>query len=154
MTDTPHFTIKAASRRWRAFFAGHVIADSADALILQEADHAPVVYFPRDEVSMEYMSRTDRVTHCPFKGEASHYTLLMDGKFAENGVWSYEDPVPGCELIAGRIAFYPKVVELYEVDDERVNPDAHRHDRHDVDNVVRHTDAGDGHAQGGHWPAG
>lgn len=151
MTDAPRFTVKSAPRRWRALFSGHVIADSAEALLLEEAGRPPVVYFPRDDVSMEYMSRTHRMTHCPYKGEASHYTLLMDGDFAENGVWSYEDPLPGAELIAGYVAFYPKVVELYEVDDARVNPDSAS--RRDVDEVVRHTDAGDGHAQAGSWPA-
>jgi uncharacterized protein (DUF427 family) len=149
-TDTPRLTIRPAANRWRVRFEGHVIADSADALILEEAGHGPVVYFPRDDVAMEYMSRTDRTSHCPYKGEASYYTLLMDGDFAENAVWSYEDPVPGAELIDGRLAFYPTQVEIYEVDEARVNPSARKVE---VDEVVRHTDAGDGHAQAGEWPA-
>ena len=83
-------TITPAPTRWRAKFAGHVIADSADALILQESTYPPVVYFPRADVSMDFMRRTDRSTHCPYKGDASYFTLLMDGKFAENAGWSYE----------------------------------------------------------------
>lgn len=143
-------TIEPAKRRWRAFFAGHVIADTNDALILKEADLKPVVYFPREDVAMEYMSRTDRTTHCPYKGEAAYYTILMDGQFAENAVWTYEQPYPGMAAIAERIAFYPDKVEVYELDDEVVNKHPHHEE---VDEVVQHTDAGDGHSQKAHWPA-
>src|SRR5262245_876453 len=77
-------TIAAAQKRWRARFNGHVIADSAGALILQEADYAPVVYFPREDVSMDYLTRTAHASHCPYKGDAAYYTLLMDGQFLDN----------------------------------------------------------------------
>ena len=149
--DSPRIAIRPAAARWRVKFGDHVIADSNDALILEEPGHAPVVYFPREDVSMEYMSRTARTTHCPHKGEADYYTLLMDGDFAENAIWTYEDPVPGAELIAGRLAFYPHLVEVYPVADAEVNPQAHREPP--VDEVVRHTDAGDGTTQATHWPA-
>lgn len=148
-------TIEPADDRWRARFAGHVIADSNDALILKEADYPAVVYFPRQDVAMEYMSRTDRTTHCPYKGDATYYTILMDGDFAENAVWSYERPSAGMEPIAGRIAFYTNRVEVYAVDDALVNPH-HREEalaRGEVDDVVKHTDAGDGRSQRERWPA-
>lgn len=146
-------TITPATRRWRARFYGHVIADSANALVLKEATYPPVVYFPREDVSMEYMSRTDRSTHCPYKGDASYYTLLMDGHFAENGIWTYEEPYPAMSLIAGHLAFYPNQVEIYEVDDAAVksHPAEAPQEPRAVDDVVQHTDAGDGHAQREHW---
>jgi len=147
-------TLEPAARRWRALFAGHVIADTDDALILREASLKPVVYFPRGDVAMEYMSRADRSTHCPFKGDAAYYTLLMDGQFAENAVWTYEAPFPAMERIAGRLAFYPDKVEVYEVDDAAVNPrhvDAAPASRRAIDDVVLHTDTGDGHSQREHW---
>jgi uncharacterized protein (DUF427 family) len=142
-------TLEPAKKRWRALFAGHVIADTNDALILKEEGHSPVVYFPRKDVAMEYMSRTTRSTQCPYKGEASYYTIVMDGQFAENAVWSYEEPYAAMEPITGRLAFYPNQVEVYEVDDKAVN----KHPRHeDIDEIVLHTDAGDGHSQREHWP--
>lgn len=142
-------TVTPAAKRWRARYAGHVIADSADALILKEASYPPVVYFPRADVSMEYMSRTDRRTHCPYKGDASYYSLLMDGQFAENAIWTYEAPFPAMGAIEGRLAFYPDKVEVYEMDDA-----AHpRHANSNVDTIVQHTDTGDGHAQRDHWPS-
>jgi uncharacterized protein (DUF427 family) len=146
-------TLTPATRRWRAVYSGHVIADSNDAIVLKEASYKPVVYFPRADVAMDYMSRTDRSTHCPYKGDANYYTLVMDGHIAENAVWTYEKPYPAMALIEGRLAFYPDKVETYEVDDAAVNPDHDRdlEKRGGVDAVVQHTDAGDGTTQRPHW---
>jgi uncharacterized protein (DUF427 family) len=148
-------TVEPAKRRWRALYAGHVIADSNDAIVLREADYPAVVYFPREDVAMEYMARTDKRSHCPYKGDAAYYTLNMDGHFAENAVWTYEEPFEAMSPIAGRLAFYPDKVEVYEVDDAAVNP---RHvsevqEGHEasVDEIVQHTDTGDGHSQREHW---
>ena len=142
-------TITPADRRWRVKFQGHVIVDSGDALILKEANYPPVVYFPREDVSMEFLTRTAHATHCPYKGDAAYYTLQMDGHFAENAVWTYESPFPAMELIAGRVAFYPNEVEIYALDDAAVNP---RHIESSVDEAVQHTDAGEGRAQREPWP--
>jgi Uncharacterized protein conserved in bacteria len=95
-------TLEPATSRWRAFFAGHVIADTDDALVLKEADLRPVVYFPRGDVSMDYFTRTDHVTHCPYKGDAAHYSLYMDGELVEKAAWSYEDPFEAVGPIEGR----------------------------------------------------
>lgn len=142
-------TITAADKRWRARFNGHVIADSSGALVLKEADYPPRIYFPREDVSMDYLNRTAHSTHCPYKGDAAYYTLVMDGHFLENAIWTYEAPYPAMSAIAGMLAFYPDQVELYEVDDAAVNP---RHVEAKVDEAVQHTDTGDGHAQREHWP--
>ena len=165
-------TLEPARRRWRAEFNNHVIADSNSALILREADYRPVVYFPRADVGMEYMGRTEHHTHCPYKGDASYFTLSMDGDILENGVWTYERPFEAMEAIAGRVAFYPEHVKLYEVDEAVVN--AKHHDRRDdidevqamvleqerrlreersIDEVIQHTDAGGGASQRDRWPS-
>jgi uncharacterized protein (DUF427 family) len=148
--------LEPAAQRWRAFFNGHVIADTDDALILEEADLPPVVYFPRRDVSMEYMGRTDRQTHCPYKGDAAYYTLTMDGQVAENVAWSYEQPFDAMGQIGERIAFYTDRVEVYPVDDATVNPhhrreEARSFDRREVDEVVQHTDSGAGASQREPW---
>jgi uncharacterized protein (DUF427 family) len=137
-------TITPGKTRWRVSFENHVIADTGDAMILEEAGYKPVVYFPRADVSMEYFSRTDRTTHCPYKGDAAYYTILMDGHFADNAVWTYEEPYPAMEQIRERLAFYPDKVEVYAVDEAAVNPQAARTN---VDETVLHTDAGDGRSQ-------
>ncbi|HLZ75059.1 DUF427 domain-containing protein [Phenylobacterium sp.] len=152
-------TLTPSAKRWRAKFAGHVIADSADAIVLQEADYPPVVYFPRSDVEMGFMSRTARSTHCPYKGDASYYTVLMDGQFAENSVWTYELPYPAMEAIAERLAFYTDKIEVYAVDDAAASPHRKSSGGPDedyaitIDNVVQHTDSGSGASQREHWPA-
>lgn len=142
-------TITPAKSRWRVKYDDHVIADTGDALILEEADYPAVVYFPRADVSMDFFSRTDRTTHCPYKGDAAYYTILMDGRFADNAVWTYEEPYLAMEQIRGRLAFYPDKVEVYSVDDAAVDP-AHVHTV--IDEVVLHTDSGSGVSQRDHWP--
>jgi len=148
-------TPEPAAIRWRAFFAGHVIADSANAVVARMPDQAPSVYFPRDDVAMEYMSRTEARRPLPGGGDAACYTLYMDGELAENAVYVFEEGA-----LAGRIAFDPWKVEVYPVDDAAVNPhhkldrsDHHRaHDVDiDVDEVVRHTDSGAGQSQDRPW---
>jgi uncharacterized protein (DUF427 family) len=138
-----------ASKRWRALFGDHVIADTDDALIVEEANYPAVVYFPRVDVSMEFMARTERQTHCPYKGEAAYYTLDMDGHIAENVVWTYEQPFPAMEAIEGRLAFYADRVDVYEIEESAVN--ARRHPgpktRDEIDAAVQHTDAGAGSPQ-------
>ena len=146
-------TITPGASRWRVKFEGHVIADSADALVLKEAAYKPAVYFPRQDVSMEFLTRTDRSTHCPYKGEAAYFTVLMDGVFAENGVWTYEEPYPAMDQIRGRLAFYPDRFEIYEVADDAVDPAHHHTDRKAIDEAVLHTDSGSGVSQKPHWPA-
>jgi len=148
-------SLEPATRRWRAYFNHHVIADTNDALILHEANLPDVVYFPREDVAMEYMGRTDRHTQCPHKGQASYYTLRIGGEIAENVAWSYEDPLDPVSRIASRIAFYADRVEVYDIDDAAVNPhhDRDARARREIDEVVKHTDAGDGAAQRDHWTA-
>lgn len=149
-------TITPAGRRWRARYQDHVIADSGNALVLQEASYPPVVYFPREDVSMAFLTHTAHATHCPYKGDASYYTLQMDGHFAENAIWTYEEPYPAMAEIAGRLAFYTNKVEVYSPDDAEA-----AHEAVDappvqaapsVDDVVLHTDSGSGASQREHWP--
>ena len=137
-------TIAANPKRLQVRYNGHVIADSEQVLTLQESTYPPVVYFPREDVQMAYFSRTERVTYCPYKGDAHYYTILMDGRFAENAVWTYEQPYPAMESIRGRLAFYPNQVEIYEAG-EAEDVDA-------VREAVLHTDDGAGRSQRDPWP--
>jgi uncharacterized protein (DUF427 family) len=142
--------IEPATGRWRAFFAGHVIADSAEAMVSRDGGPVPIVYFPREHVSMEYFSPTDHRTTNLMHGDASHFSLMMDGEWAEDCAWTHE----ASSELAGRIAFDPTKIEVYEVDDASVNP--HHEERpvrdSDVDDIVQHTDSGGGASQREHWP--
>ncbi|RYF92514.1 MAG: DUF427 domain-containing protein [Caulobacteraceae bacterium] len=111
MTE-PRLKFAAASGRVRALFEGHEIADSANAVVLREGDYPPVVYFPREDVEMLVLRKTDHASHCPFKGDASYFTIYRDGNVIDNAAWSYEDPIEGADVIRGHIAFYPQHVEI------------------------------------------
>ena len=136
-------TVAANPKRIQALYNGHVIADTRKALTLKEASYRPVLYFPREDVEMAFLTRTDHSTHCPYKGDASYYTLLMDGRFAENAVWTYETPYPAMETIKDLLAFYPNQVEIREVG-AAADPDA-------VREAILHTDDGAGQSQKEHW---
>jgi len=111
MTE-PYLKFAAAPGRVRALFEGHQIADSDHALILNEGSYAPVVYFPREDVEMLVLRKTDRSTRCPHKGDASYFTIYRDARVIENAAWSYEDPIDAAGVIREHIAFYPQHVEI------------------------------------------
>ena len=99
---------------------GETIADTRNAIELHETHvgHvvAPVVYYiPRKDVKMERLTRTTHSTHCPFKGEASYYTLSTDGLTVANAAWSYEQPYDEMSVIKERLAFYPDKVDSISV---------------------------------------
>jgi len=105
---------KPASVRVQVKFKGEVIADTRDAVALEEAMSgstvAPIVYYlPRKDVKMARLDRTAHHTHCPFKGDASYYSLKNG---PENAVWSYEQPYDEMSAIKERLAFYPDRVEI------------------------------------------
>ncbi len=107
-------TIAAVPRRVRVTFAGHVVADTTRALSLTEASYPPVMYIPPQDVDFTALERTDRKTRCPYKGEASYYSIHTDGRNAQNAAWSYEQPLEGVAVIARHIAFYPDRVDSLE----------------------------------------
>jgi uncharacterized protein (DUF427 family) len=107
-------TITPSAKRVRVTFAGHVVADTTHALTLQEASYKPVLYIPRTDADMKALSRTDHATHCPYKGDASYYSIKVADKVAENAIWSYEHPFPAMAEIEGYLAFYPNRVDAIE----------------------------------------
>ena len=106
---------RPADVRVRVTLDGEVIADTKDAVALEESKSsssvlAPVVYYvPRNDVRMERLERTSHHTYCPFKGEASYYSIKGG---PENAVWSYEKPYDEMRAIEGLLAFYPDKVSI------------------------------------------
>lgn len=99
------------SARW----AGEVIAESSDALLLREAGLAPVVYFPMEDVRMEVLFPTEHRTVCPFKGQASYWSIRVGDRQSDDIAWAYRDPLPGRADIQGRVAFYADRLDSLEV---------------------------------------
>ena len=101
-------------KRVRVLADGVVIADTTHALTLKEASYPAVQYVPREDANMSLLKRTERVTHCPYKGDASYFSVVVDGQVSENAVWTYENPLPGVAEIKGYLAFYPDRVDRIE----------------------------------------
>ena len=116
MAGTPDhpITITPNPNRVRVTFAGRVIADTTRALSLKETTYREVAYIPRADVDMSLLKRTAHSTHCPYKGNASYYSIEASGKVAENAIWSYETPLADVGEIAGYVAFYPNRVDAIE----------------------------------------
>lgn len=86
-----------------------VIADTRDALSLQEANYPAVQYIPRADVDFTRLERTEHRTYCPYKGDASYYSILPD---LVNAVWTYEQPYDAVADIREHVAFYPDKVSI------------------------------------------
>jgi uncharacterized protein (DUF427 family) len=106
--------IEPNAKRVRVTFNGRIVADTRRALTLREAGYKPVQYIPRADIDMALFQRTTHATHCPYKGDASYFSLTVDGRASENAAWSYETPYPAMAEIAGCLAFYPGLVERVE----------------------------------------
>ena len=108
------------AKRVRVVFGGETIADSTRVMLMRETRHIPVYYFPRDDVRTEAMTRTDHSSFCPFKGDASYWSIEAGGKTAENAVWSYETPFAETAQIKDAMAFYWDRVDAWFEEDEEV----------------------------------
>lgn len=94
-----------------------VIADTREALSLQEASYAAVQYIPRKDVDLTQLERTSHETYCPYKGDASYYSVLPAGADGVNAVWTYEQPYDAVADIREHVAFYPDKVSIEIITD-------------------------------------
>ena len=107
-------SIEKNPNRLKVSFNGTVIADSQMALILREGPLPPANYIPREDVQMARLKRTEHSTHCPFKGDASYFSVSVDGKTAENAVWTYENPINSVAAIKNYVSFYKEKMDVIE----------------------------------------
>ena len=129
-TGTFNFEVKAPAdhamyledspRRVRARFNGETVADSRRVKLLHEAGLLPVYYSPEDDVRMDLLEESDHTTHCPFKGDASYWSVRVGDKVSENAAWSYPEPIDSALPLAGLIAFYWRKMDHWYEEDEEV----------------------------------
>lgn len=105
-------TITATGRPVTVRHGEHVVAKTGRALTLAEAKYAPVQYIPLEDVDSRYLRPSEHETYCPFKGDASYYSLSTPAGESENAVWTYEQPHEAVAEIAGHVAFYPDRVTI------------------------------------------
>jgi len=108
------------SRRVKVVFGGETVADSDAALRVEETGHGPVYYLPEKDVRLDLMRPTEHHTRCPYKGEASNWTIELPGgeganRRSENAVWGYPSPYDEVSGLAGYYAFYPNRVDSITV---------------------------------------
>jgi acyl-CoA thioesterase-2 len=101
-------------RRVQARLGDAIVADSRRTLTVRETRHDPVVYFPREDVRFELLERTDHRSFCPFKGEASYWTVRLGERAEENVAWGYEDPFEQVAGLEDHVAFYADRIELID----------------------------------------
>jgi uncharacterized protein (DUF427 family) len=109
---------EGSPRRIRAVFAGETVVDSRHAKLLHEHAHLPVYYFPKEEVRTDLLEPTDHSTHCPYKGDASYWSVRVGAHVAENAVWGYPDPIEDAPPIGGHLAFYWDKMDQWLEEDE------------------------------------
>jgi uncharacterized protein (DUF427 family) len=107
-----HIKISPAAGSVTVTAGGTVLGTTTRALELREGSYPPVLYVPRADIDMARLEKTARSTRCPWKGEASYYSIRSEAGVLENAVWSYEAPLDGVAGIAGHLAFYPDKVTL------------------------------------------
>jgi uncharacterized protein (DUF427 family) len=109
-------TITPMKGRVTVTVSGKRIADTREALTLEEAAYPPVQYIPRKDVDMTQLRRTAHETYCPYKGACSYYSIPAGAERSDNAVWTYEAPYAAVSEIREYLAFYPDRVDAIEID--------------------------------------
>ena len=102
-----HITISPASGTYKVQAGATTLGTTSRALELKEGAYPAMIYVPREDVAMALLARTERKTTCPWKGEASYYSVRTPEGTLYDAVWSYETPKADVTAIAGDLAFYP-----------------------------------------------
>ncbi|MGJ8623280.1 MAG: DUF427 domain-containing protein [Yoonia sp.] len=110
-----HIKIRPATGTWVVRAAGAVLGESKNALELTEGDYPPVIYFPRSDLAMAFFEPTDTTSTCPYKGDASYFTIEAKSGPVPNAAWSYENPKDAVAEIKDHIAFYHEKVAVEQV---------------------------------------
>ena len=121
MTDRPvleptashPITVEPTGKHVTVRVNGEVVADTDEALTLQEAAYLAVQYIPLRDVVAERLKPSGTETYCPFKGDASYYHVVTEsGETVDDAIWTYEKPYPAVGQIIGHVAFYPDKADI------------------------------------------
>jgi uncharacterized protein (DUF427 family) len=105
-------TVRPSGTRVTVRAGGRVIVDTTEALALQESTYPVAYYVPLAAVDPAVLRRTATSTYCPYKGDASYYSVVTPDGEITDAIWTYEEPYPAVKEIAGHVAFYPDKVEI------------------------------------------
>lgn len=112
MASGHRITITPSNVHVEVVVAGEKVAESDRPVLLDETGLPTRYYLPPEDVRSELLRPSGTTSRCPFKGDASYWSVELDGKVYEDVAWSYEQPIPGASGIAGLLCFYPERVEM------------------------------------------
>jgi uncharacterized protein (DUF427 family) len=114
--------VEKTDRHLRVVFNGVTIAETRRALRVLETSHPPVYYIPPEDIRMRHLVELSGSSWCEWKGGASYYDVVVEGRKAERAAWTYHQPRAGYEAIKDHVAFYPGRMDACTVNGERVTP--------------------------------
>lgn len=101
-----HIKVQPAEGTWVIRAGGAVLGESTNALELTGGDYPAIIYFPREDIAMEFLDASDKTTTCPWKGDASYFSIVTKSTVLKDAVWSYETPKEAVAAIKDHLAFY------------------------------------------------
>lgn len=107
-------------RRVRAVLGGETVLDTIRGVLLHESNILPRFYVPLEDVRADLLERTDHATHCPFKGDASYWTVRTGDRVAVNAVWAYEEPIGQAQWLHGLVSVYHEAMDAWFDEDEEI----------------------------------
>jgi uncharacterized protein (DUF427 family) len=111
--ETHPITVRPTGARVTVTVNGTKVAETDQALSLAESTYPVIQYVPLADVDQSLLQRTPTHTYCPYKGEASYYSLRTpDGHTETDLIWTYEEPYDAVAEIVGHAAFYPDRAEV------------------------------------------
>lgn len=110
-----HIKIRPATGTWVIRAGGAVLGETDKALELAEGDYTPVIYIPKSDIAMALLDPSDTTSHCPYKGDATYFSIVAKSGVLKDSAWGYDDPKPGLEAIKDHLAFYGNVVAVEQV---------------------------------------
>ena len=108
-------TVTPSGKRVVVTVAGKVVADSRNALTLQEATYPAAYYVPLADVDQSLIEASETTSYCPYKGDASYYSIPAGGERSADAIWSYREPYDAVAPIKDHVAFYPGRVDSIDV---------------------------------------
>ena len=114
--DASHpITVRPTGARVTVRVGDTVVAETDNALSLAEASYPVVQYIPLADVDQSLLERTATQTYCPYKGDATYYTLRAGDRTVNDAIWHYREPYDAVRAIAGHVAFYPQHVTIEQL---------------------------------------